>query len=346
MARLRSVQAAIGLVMSSTAALGAAAEPVKTELELDRTAEAGACIDAPRLMRNVERRLRRKVFVSDSEAELKIKVGFERAGNQWTARVQVSDALGALGRRDITTEARHCSAIDDSLALVVALLVDTPPVRPEPVAVIAAREVPPQASKPAPRDEAPPIFTAIELPKETLAPREPFQFDVRGCGTLGLGLLSGLAPGIELGVGVKPPTGPWIRLFGELFFAREHGVSNQGAGARLSTSRIGLEICGLSTRIGAFGAEVCVAQKLGRIHALGFGFDQNLDSARLYYALALGGNAVASLTRSLGVFVGLHGEIPFTRDRFIARLEELGEVSVFRASPVAAVARLGLRAEL
>jgi hypothetical protein len=317
----------------------ARAEHANARLEVVRGPGAESCLDAPALQKSVERRLGRKVFDPVAPAELTLLVEWKVEG-RWSARVELSDAQGALGSREISTEARHCSAVDDSLALVVALLVDTPPERPEPAPApaISAEKSATPAARPAP------VPTPIVLPESTLGPREPFAFDVRACALGAVALVPGIAPGVEIALGVRPPRGPWIRATVDFYAPRSRELDEDG-GVRVSVRRAGLELCPLALGAGVVKLEACGALRTGQLVAEGYGFDANRESSKLFHGFALGGQALAPLG-PLNALFGLSAEIPFTRDRFTARLDGVQEQTLYRAAPIAATARLGIRYQL
>src|SRR6187402_3530066 len=97
-------------------------------LELVKGPDTERCLDQQSLSHAVETRLQRRAFRADLPATLHVKIEIARDSVGWSASLSMHDGSGAfLGRRSIVTEASDCSALDDSLALVVALLVDSPP---------------------------------------------------------------------------------------------------------------------------------------------------------------------------------------------------------------------------
>lgn len=333
----RLLPCALGIAVTAVSA-GARAAP-NVALEVERGPGASGCIDAQRLRASVERRLKRRVFDAARPPELWVHVRFE-GGERYTTRVVLSDREGPLGHRELTTEARHCSALDDSLALVVALLVDTPPARPSP-----APTQPPAETAP-PRAEPRAEPTPIELPPETAAPRAPLRFEAHAAALLGVGLLPGVALGGELGLGLKLANGPWLRAVGELYAEREAHLSGGASGVRLRAVRWGLELCPFSIPLGPLEAQPCLGQRVGWLRASGFGFDQNAETTRLFYSLTLGAQGVLPLGGPCGLVLGAHGEFPFARDEFTARADGVRSQALFQVAPVTAVAKLGLRVEL
>jgi len=103
----------------------------RVALGLTRGEGTQACIQGGAIERAVERRLRRRVFAGNESPDLHIDVALARESDgAWSARLVLRGRSGAeLGARELQTQAAHCSALDDALVLVVALLVDSPEAR-------------------------------------------------------------------------------------------------------------------------------------------------------------------------------------------------------------------------
>lgn len=322
--------------LASRLALGAGS-PAAT-LEVSRADGAESCIDAARLTKSVEARLRRTVFARSGSAPLALAVDLVRREQAWVATVRISDELGALGQRELSTEAPHCSALDDSLSLVVALLVDTPPARlPAETPQPGAPPVTPDKQKAEPAKPATPLV----LPPDTVAPREPLRFSALATGTAALGLLPGLAPGVGLAAALSIPRGPRIRLGGELYFEREARLED-GGGAKLSALRAGLELCGLSFGSRSLAFEICGGQHIGQLAVDGMDFDQNLEQRRLIVSLDAGPDLRLPLTQDFNLVVAARAEVPLTRDRFLARLADGTSALIYQQAPVGLVMKVGV----
>jgi len=303
-------------------------------LHVRRSAEAERCIEASALSAAVEERLERRVFVRDRTPDLHVNLELAKVRKGWQARLLLEDSAGnELGRREIVTTARDCSALDASLALVVALLVDAPPIPPVPV---ERRE---QASKSAP---PPRPATPLALPRDTHAPREPFRFDVRGSALAAVGLLPGIAPGAALSLSLLPPHFLEFALSAEMFLPRRVDAG-AGRGLELRHFRFGVSVCPLSHETPGFRVAGCAGQTVGRMDARGFGFDQSATVKDLSYGLTLGPDFRLRLGGPWGLGFALAAEFPLTRNRYVS---EPGHVTLFRAAPVAASARVGVSAEL
>jgi len=333
-----------GGLLAPEGAEAKAEQTASARLELIKGQDTQQCLDQANLTRAVEARLQRRAFRADVPATLYVKITIERAGSAWSAWLTMHDGSGAfLGQRALTTEALDCSALDDSLALVVALLVDSPPA-PEtpPVPEAAAEPSSSSQATPAPNPEA----AAIHLPPDTPAPRQPWRLQLAVAGSGAIGLVPGLAPGIELGLGAKAPTLPELRLFAGAYAGREQRRSEQDAGARFDLAYFGLEVCPLEPHFGSAAWFVCAGQSLGRVRVSAFGFDENSTSNHLSYALLLRSGIQLAFASHWAARLGIRAEVPLTRGVFGYGRPDGTQQGLYQASAVAGVLDLGIVVQL
>src|SRR5277367_3092114 len=138
---LASVLALAAALAGAAAPAAAEAPPRTSSLGWVRLPGAEACLGSRDLALAVEQRLARTVFVSPAQADVLID-GYITAipapdPPRFKAHLTLSDAHGAvLGTRELTAPEGGCHAIDEPLALVVALLID-------PDAALGPRKPPP-----------------------------------------------------------------------------------------------------------------------------------------------------------------------------------------------------------
>jgi hypothetical protein len=323
------------------------------------------CIGESALQRAVEFRLRRSEFRRDLPVTLEVRIAFEHGASGWSADLTMHDGTGQfLGRRSIETEAAHCSALDDSLALVVALLVDSPPSAPEagvktqstaPAAEPEARGDVPSEPQPAPASPTPPSdlraptpqpLTTLSLPRDTMAPREPWRFDVSLGAAAAAGTVPGLAPGGELALGARVPRLPELRLFADWFGQRDQQRAGSNSGAHFDFADIGLELCALDVRLGALHWFGCAGQTIGRLRVASYGFDQNTTTEHLTYAILARTGLRFPLAGRFNGRLGIRAELPLARDIFDYGSRDGRERALYEMSPVTAVLDLGLIVQL
>jgi len=334
-------------LLLGTAALRASAEEAHAVATLDLSHGDGAsgCMSDSALTKAVEQRLHRRVFVQ-GPADLKLAIRLERAGGPaWRASLILRDGAGReLGRRELATEAHDCSSLDASLALVVALLIDTPPEpepSPEPTTAVESTPVrgpPPKASRPP---------TTITLPKDTDAPRAPWRVAIALSGALVVGTLPGVAPGAALALELEPPHFATVQLFAEAFPARTaDGESTRPSGVRVSLARAGILVCPLVYGGGGLRIAACAGEAAGRVAAEAFGFDRNEQVNGFWFSLQAGAIASLSLFGPVALRGAVLADAPITRDGYVSRDSNGASSRLFRPAPVALEAQLGLGVEL
>lgn len=250
-----------------------AALPARLYLDYQRGPGAHACASAEQLAAAVEARLGRRVFVAASEADLHAQLRAQRVGRGYRVALQLYDReRRLLGRRQLSTRARHCSALDEALALVLSLAADV--------------ALPPPSSVPAaPRAVAPqPLDTPLEIPADVPAPRQPWQLRP----SAGLAALSGLLPGVALAGALELELAPprswpfWLRALG--FLDERTGAAT---GGEFSAQALELGVCPWAPRGERFEARLCAEQLLGLVRARGFGSDADRQEPRVSLALGL-----------------------------------------------------------
>jgi len=340
------------LLLLPRTALAVVTERGSARLEVQRGPGTEQCIDAVGLKRAVELRLQRRAFRADTSATLDVRVQLSHSAAGFRADLTLRARSGALlGRRSLLTAAPHCSALDDSLALVVALLVDAP----QPVDVASGE--PNSATSAAPAEAAsghaaaptpaPPVAdeaAILRVPQDTPARREPWQFEVSAAALATAGPLPGLAPGAELGFGAKPPALPSIRLFAGMLPARRLQRADRAAGARFSLLQLGLEVCPLSLGSGVVHWFGCAGQSLGRLRVAAFGFDDNQSKTHLVYSLLLQTGLTISLAGPLSARFAARAELPLLRGVFEYGSSDGTERALFETTPLTGTLDAGLLA--
>ncbi|HKO48659.1 MAG TPA: hypothetical protein VJV79_13100 [Polyangiaceae bacterium] len=285
--------------------------------------------------------------MGDSSAQLVIVLKLALHNRKrWSAELRLEDDTGInLGERTLTTSAQHCSALDDSLALIVALLVDAP---------LSDRERARSLPLPAPKSEAKTHGSAnvapervqatrVDLPESTLAPRQPWRWETSVGATLAMGLLPGAAFGFELGVSGKPPRAPELRLFGGAYAPREAHAGPGDAGGRFAALFLGLELCPLEGQVRSLRWSTCAGQSVAWLRATAFGYDQNSSTDRLVYSLLARGALLLHLAGPVSARLTARAELPLARPVFVyGSGGENAESTVFEVNPLIAALEAGL----
>ena len=297
---------------------------------------AESCLGESQLKRSVEKRLKRRVFVQPAEASLRLDVSFVKTADGTEARVALASIDGTpRGTRSLVSPG-HCSTLDDSLALSVALMVDQPPDE-EPAARATAAVTPP-AVVASPRKP-----TTIALPPEVEAPREPWHVRFGAAGVAAWGVLPAIKPALALYLKLVPRHAYPITLQGEGFWPA-NAERNSASGGRFHLFRAGLALCPPIAEAPNFGVSACFGQKLGWLSVEGYGFDHDHHERRLTYALTLGGEGRLRLFTPISLRGYLGAEVPVVRDRFTSAGRDAS--TLFSPSVVAVSGEIGLEAAL
>ncbi len=316
---------------AQTAASGATdPERITASLSWVRAADTEGCISTEALSSEVEARLGRSVFGARSSADMRIEGSIQRVDSpnvRWRVRFTLYDVGGKpLGHRDLESDREDCAALDDSLALIVALLVD--------LHKDEARE---QQRRLAPRPPAKKP-TTFRIPKRTRKidrRRAPEVWSAVGVST-SYGYLPQAALGIRLAVGLDPAVFWPMELDAILTFPSERHTNT--GGARFTARSVGLSICPLTLRQSWVVTRACAGGRLGQLIATGFGFDETHEPNVLVPSGLARVTAMFPLGDHFGVSAGAGALVPLKRPRFVA--DEAGTVLLHQPWPVSPLVEL------
>jgi hypothetical protein len=324
-----------GLLASAFVAAQPEPAPALLALDYERAAGAAHCLAPAALARAVEQRLGRKVFVPQARAKLQAHVRAERLAHGFRIDVELFDGAGrSLGKRQLRTGARHCSALDDSLALVVSLAVDVA-ASPEPEQTAGA------AAPALPEPPAPvALETPIDVPAGTYAPRASWQLAPALGGLASGGFLPGLGLGGAFELELRPPAFWALWLRAALWQPRRIGGAQ---GVELSAQTLELGVCPWRFELAGVEARWCAEQLIGRVAMQGFGFDRDQSGAGASFGLGLTG----ALRQHFGDwFISVSGSLlaPVVQRRYF--YVDGGDIVLHDPAPVWAFGSLSVGLEL
>ena len=271
-----------------------------------------ACLSASDLSERVEKRLGRPVFVTPSAADVSIEGRAEprTAGNKKGFRMVVRGVRRdgtEIGARELDSERPDCHALDDTLTLVVALMID-------PDADVAAKPAPPPEPPPPPVVAPPPRDIVHErvIVHEVAAPPPRGRLDAYVAGTVGFGRLPGAAPGLALVVRLGPRAVPFEASLGAMPAAE---VRNGDRTATYSLLEGGLAACpamALGTRVELGG---CAGARVGNVHTRGSGFHADAEVDRPLVDAVVGPRLQVTLLEPVFLIVSTSAVVPFVRQR-------------------------------
>lgn len=293
------------------AAAGTAAAPGPAyELRWTRAPGAEACIDGHELAAAVDAWLGRAVFGPAGGRAVTIDGTIAPSAGGWRVAIAVRDPDGAArGARDTELGGVDCRALDESLVLILGLIVD------------------PDGSggEPAPVRVAPPAMAE---------PRWRFEAGLSGAGARGV--LPGLAAGARLAIGVDPP-GMWPIAIGAGWWAPDEAAVGTGRSVELARWQVGVAVSTPAWRAGRARLSVAGGGAVARIAARGLGFEHDREGLATMAVASLVGRGAIDLAGPVFATAELGAEVPLSRPAFAAD----DGAMVYRVAPVSVVAALG-----
>lgn len=325
---------------------------------------AETCLTGPELGRAVEARLGAGALVPLSRAKLLVTGEITKETVGFRATIAVTDEAGhPLGSRVVTRETPNCRALDDDLALVVAVTIDpdagsrsTPSTAspaagaPGPTLILQRERV--EVESPTRAPASAPLSSAGTPEKPSLV------FAGEGGGLLVAGALPGAAWGARGRLSGRPwgsrgaGAAFWLDLSASVLPDREADATFSTTSATnpttngAATSRKGVRI-GLAW--GEFGlcrhlwrsdtprlhTMTCALGGVGAYQSTGFGVDAPRSDDRWYASVGASARARLLLTGPLFVGAGVGLSALVIRDRFVFFDAQGQEHLLYRPSPAA-----------
>jgi hypothetical protein len=281
-------------------------------LDWKRGAGTEGCIDAAALEREVEGRLERRVFGNAMEADVFLRGQIERRAGDFEARLSMVAANGrVLGERELHTEALDCRRLDESLAVVIALALDS------------LRAIP-----------------AASLRVPTSAPRPGWSAKVGPTVVGSWGLLPTAAVSVGFDVAVQPPS-LWPIDFAWSLSPASTRVDWSGRGANFSAMQLGLYVCPLAHGSG-IELSGCLGAELDYLTATGFALDIERSAQSLVFGPALRTSVFFPFGHAAGFTTNFNLAVPLLRDRFTYTTEQGTVVVLHRPEPVMLFLGIGI----
>jgi hypothetical protein len=312
------------------------AAPVQVHLSYQRDPGTAHCPSARELTLGVEGRLRRRVFAAADGADLFVSIRTFREKRRYVALMTLFDSdRHWLGERRLETGARHCSALADSLILVLSLAADVRRYAAEPEPLVAATSA---HSTPLPSRRE--LSTPLDIPEPAPLPSGGLELQLSLGPAVALGLLPAAALGAQSRLALLLPRFWPLWVDATLWHAQRLG-REQGVRFTLQTVRVG--VCPWSAHFGRLRLLLCAEEAFGAMRARGFGFDEDVASS--HWWAALGASTAAQLP--LGpLFVSLSGSglAPFVQRRYF--YADGDTVTVYREPRLLGVTTLSVGLDL
>jgi hypothetical protein len=304
--------------------------PARARLALTVDETSAGCVDAPALEAAVEQRLGRDAFTRAPRRDLEVRLNVSHRGRTTRADLVVESSQGTrVGERVLEARADDCATLRDSLALVLALLVDLEIDEP---------------SSSAPADATPELRerrTPVRIPPAPVrTERAPLRFESGVAVGTTIGPLPTPAFGALLTGGLEGRGLPRVRLRLGGWLPEEQHVED-AAGARFTRLTAGLALCPSFAERGRLQGFACASQTVTSTHGRGFGYDANRDRSQVGVELGAELRGALRVTRALRLELGTGLAAPLERDRYVYRDRDGGVVGLFRPAPVAWTTDLG-----
>jgi hypothetical protein len=318
-------------------ALAHAAPPRTSSLSWVRLEGAESCIATQALARAVEVRLHRAIFVSAAQGEVSVEGRVQRQKGKagFRAVLHLRDGSGQLvGTRELETRGASCAALDDSLALVIAVMIDPDAALSEPAAPPATPPAPAPLIEPAPAPPpAPP--PALDEPART----RPVALEAGA--SAALGLLPGLGAGLWAAATV-PLRGEWALRLGVADWLPARKTLEQGAAVEQRALVGSVGLCPLDRALGPVQALACANVRLGWVQSTGIGFDLGREASTAVVLAGVEGRLRARISGPLWAQAGLSIDAALRRDRVVYTLADGTSREAFALAPVVVTGDAGL----
>ncbi len=341
-----SIFPALLSTISLVARAEALEEPVRAALEWTLASGTDHCMSRDQVRTAVEERLGRTVFVNDSAADVKVRGRIQHTQQSFTVEIELSSKDDVpMGSRTLESKSPECSSLDDSIALILAVMLDIPEAHVPPPTPASNRPAPAEGPTKRATSQVPPLESKLHVPADTPPRRPVYHFD------MGLGALSswGLLPEVGWGarahLAIVPPSFAKFGVDLSAYRSVSDEVQGTGAGANFSPMEVGWFVCPLAFTPSEAGVEVCVVQHVGRLRVEGYGFDSNHSETRSYINLGVKGALGLPIAGPLSGRVSVQFEAPLERDSFRYGTAGGGDERLFRMSPVIATGQLGVAAQ-
>jgi hypothetical protein len=326
-------------------ALALGVPPRTSSLSWVRLEGAESCIATQALARAVEARLHRAIFVSAAQGEVSVEGRVQRQKGRagFRAVLHLRDGGGQLvGTRELETHGASCTELDDSLALVIAVMIDPDAALSEPAAPPVAPPAPAPLIQPVP---APlPATPPGPAPTSPPAPAEPIQTQpvvLEAGASAALGLLPGVGAGLWAAATI-PLRGELGLRLGVADWLPARKALEQGAAAEQRALVGWVGLCPLDRALGPVRALACGNLRLGWVRSTGIGFDLGQEVSTAVALAGVEGRLRARLSGPLSAQLGLSIDAALRRDRVVYTLADGTSREAFALAPVVLTGDAGL----
>lgn len=302
------------------------AEAHRTRLEWTRGEGAEGCIDAGELQRLVELRLGRVVF--SEEAPLQVRGAIAHDAGRFHIEVELVYEGQRIGLRTLDSERARCRSLDDSLAVIVALLVEASDDMIADAAPVVAIEAPQPVEEP--------VAVALHIPEEP-APEAPSSALPLSL-TMGLGAWGAIdaLPDPALGIYglIELRLQPWSLRFEGAYVPEQTRTLEANRAASLGLAWGGLALCVDAELTDIWEAGGCLHARAGVLSGRGTGFDESSEGTIPWLVASASARTRLRIVGPLAIALDVGLDVPLLRQRFVN--DSGGETQVLHTLPVVA----------
>jgi hypothetical protein len=258
------------------------------------------------------------VFVSRERADLLVSVNLTRPDpRHWLAQIDLQDNDGkSLGHRELLSRGESCTSINESLALIVSLMVDV------------TRERLQQQPPPIARAEAKSLWRS----------------DLLLLGSASVGQPRGLLEGITL-AGEFGPRRNWLFAMRATAWAPKQ-TGDAAAGAKFWVDTAEADLCGAAKSFSRLDHTFCLGPAFGILHTRAAGFDVNRAETSLVADLVARVSATWWGTPFFGVRIGLGAGVPLAQREYYATQSDGSKMRLISRAWLVPSADLGIALRL
>jgi hypothetical protein len=296
----------VALWTGGASAVAAPGGQPSARLEWQRAAGAQDCARADQLAAGAERLLGRSVFGVDAGAAMIVRGQVSRAPDaRWVAHIVLSGRQGPMGERDLAIAADDCHALDQSLILVLGLMLDV------------------DEQKVSLRLPAPPASSPSEGGRYA---------EIAVGGIVAHGLLPGIAAGAEATVAYRLAA-RWTLEARGLFWAPS-SESSGGRGAEAWAWQGGVAGCRELAAWSRVSLDMCLGGEAGRFAARGTGLDVSREASGVLLDAFGSARLSVPLPGWWQVRIGVDAVAAAVQNRFLS-FDPQGQETLFQSAPVA-----------
>lgn len=295
--RIRSIEVLLLVlaILLSTRNVTAQQRPSMVALYWTRFPGAESCLNQRTLEKSIEKRLGRKVFTAQSDADIIIRGNISRADSSenWQVSFRMLDATGRLlGERNVVIRARNCGNVDDAISLVFTLMVESLK-----ESDLVRRKVPTRSE-----------------PKQAKPETPNWALDIEPATAGSIGLL----PKPKIGFALITSLTAWRIARGQIAFTLPQSVriSEQNLGADIRNWSIDVGACINSLPPGPFRLEGCVATQISEFVGSGVNMSIRYETQRWIISAIAGPSLSWKLSTHFFLRTDLLAQVPLRSTEF------------------------------